>query len=91
MEKTVKIGGQDITIRALTWSEKKRLKKEGFNISKLDIEGDNDKLVEKVLEISMGESFKLLDELPMFEVYGLFREVFELTFFEEKPAKEAKG
>jgi len=92
MEKTVKIGGRDITIRALTWREKKQLKDEGYNISNMDPYADNDKLVERVIGLSAGiADLSFLEDLPVYEVYGLFRKIVKTSAVGEDEAKNSGG
>jgi|GEM_PF-3009490 len=88
MGKTVKVG-PGIEIRALTWGEKRKLKEEGFDLSGLDPQVDNDALVERVIHLSTGRSVQ--DTLAVAEVYALFREIFRLSFVGEDEAKNSDG
>jgi len=86
MEQVIKVGGKDIKIRALTWADKKNLKAEGTDLSNINPGMDNDDLVEKVVELSVGDR-SLLDPLKIHEVYELFRSITKLSFLGPDEAK----
>lgn len=90
MDKVVKVGGKDIKIRALTWSQKKKLKANGADLSNINPSLDNDELVEKVVELSVGDK-SILDPLEIHEVYELFRSITKLSFLGKDEAKNSDG
>ncbi len=88
MEKTIKIGGNDIQIRGLKWREVQELKGKGYNLSWLDPTADNDELVLITIEKACGNTgfIEKLD-LDAIEVYRIFKEIHKLTYVGEPESK----
>lgn len=86
MKKTVTIAGKDFEIRPLTWGEVKGLKADGYNLSALNAGADNDDLVERVIDLSIG-SLDALTGLDVYQVYELFGKIHELTYVGDKASK----
>lgn len=76
-EKT--IGGKTFQIQPLTRGEVRRLRKEGFNLSNITVE-TADEVIDKVLEIALGERFSEVDDLINSDAIALFKDVVSLTF-----------
>ena len=85
MHKTIKLGGQKIEVRGLTWGEKKGLREEGVDLANLEPGTGGDEAVARVIQTVCGEIN--LDPLPSSEVYGLFHEIMKRTFVPEDEAK----
>lgn len=88
-----------IDVRGLTWGEKKRLKKEGFDFRTLDLKEDNDEFAEKVVlmcALDPGETKRLMetegeDGVGVEEVYRAFWEVVKRTFPGAGAVKNSDG